>query len=44
MVRKHKIPETKKTEIVEEEIPLKKPQKIKSDAVIRGDAVPTKKG
>ena len=47
MVRKHEIPATKKTkEMVREEIPVKKPQQgeVKGDAVIRGDAVPTKKG
>ena len=48
MVRKHEIPETKKTgdEKVREEIPVKRPQggEVKGDAVIRGDAVPTKKG
>jgi len=49
MVRKHEIPETKKTaeEKVREEIPVKeKPQggEVKGDAVIRGDARPEKKG
>ena len=49
MVRKHEIPETKKTgdEKVREEIPVKEKPKggeVTGDAVIRGDAVPEKKG
>jgi len=45
MVRKHEIPETKKTETVKEDIPVKRPNEVKADAVvIRGDAAPEKKG
>ena len=40
MVRKHEIPETKKTA----EPPKKPKSDVKADAVIRGDAVPNKKG
>ena len=42
MVRKHEIPETKKTQ--EKKPKKQEPKTVTADAVIRGDAVPEKKG